>query len=500
MTETRSPKLKDWSRDPVAETLRLAAQTIELVSAGRLRDASRALAELSEVVWRQRPGVEPVRQACVAMLTTLREHLSERPDLALRAACICDLLYGREESVLEGFGRIAEFGTEREGTQAGDPWGLEAALYHTRMLGRRGREVDAVEAAAELLEAASRDESGGLAWIEFEAGSERCRALHLQMRWAEALDACRDLHERWASDADLPVRQREMLGTAMWIEAWSSVQLSEDQGGFSGGDASRLLDQQIQWLSQQPEPPLRLLLARRLADRFHWPADPGGRVDALEELTRVLETVGDRELVIECAELVLEQRRSLESSGLLTDEQRARLQGAVADVMARDQGLPSPQDVGISGPVVRRMERIEASLERLVARLADYKDAGASELRARILMLQAATAGLLGRLEDAERLSEELIELGVPTVAACSRIITEAHELETQGASPALGWLLSALQIRAGVLRTQGETITALADYREIIDRFGDSGNPAMREMVEFARKALTELDEHGQL
>ena len=420
----------DWSVDPEAETVRVARRFVGLVDAGRWREASRAVAGLIELdhTGRSPAGAEAAHAACVAVVDGPNGDDTPRPDVPLRAGYLIGLLRGwSAEWRLGVVEQLVAISNEIGGPPEHDPWPYETELYRVRTLWSLKRYAEVVEVATSLILSVSDDVSGELSWIEFDAGVARCQALVRLERLPEAAGACGAFRERWIGEVGLPLRQRKGLMAVMLNEG-SAVQKIDRSDQLGEKQLARLGETLRDWLRHQPESPFRDELIRRLIQRFGRLAEPEQKLETLEEMVDVLETVEDRELTFEAAGVVLRDVGRLVEPGEV-DVQPVR------DVIlesVRSDRLERPDEAGISPALFDRLERTFASLILLDSSLGRYADEHAEELRAAILFRAGALAELLGRVDDRERLAGQLIALGDAAVRACDRVVTESEALRSE--------------------------------------------------------------------
>jgi len=434
-------------------------------------------------------GAAAAHAACVAVVDGPNGGDTPRPDVPLRAGYLIGLLRGwSAEWRLGVVEQLVAISNEIGDPSEHDPWRYETELYRVRTLWSLKRYAEVVEVATSLILSVSDDVSGELSWVEFDAGVARCQALVRLERLPEAAGACGAFRERWIGEVGLPLRQRKGLMAVMLNEG-SAVQKMDRSDQLGGKRLARLGETLRDWLRHQSESPFRDELLRRLIQRFGRLVEPEQKLETLEEMVDVLETVEDRELSLQSADVVLCEIGRLTEADAVDAE-------VVNDLMVeavRSERFEPLEESGVSAAFIGRMERILASLVRLDDHLRRYDDEDAAELRGGILFRATGLALFLGRVVEQEDLTAELLALGPAAVKACDRTVAESAALRAEGKLPEYRTVLGALQLKAAVLEDSGDIEGANAARRAIIDWAGEGSDPVVLEVLARVREQLDE-------
>jgi hypothetical protein len=309
------------------------------------------------------------------------------------------------------------------------------------------------------------------------AGYKECATLFQAHEWVEAERVSSELVIRWVSARDLSLRSRVRLAQAMVIRWSAHGQLDQTLSAREG------LSELIVWLRSQPERELRALRARMLCEQIDGDGFRDEALDSLEELVQVVDDLNDLPLTEEVARRVVARMSRLL---YISDEDQARYSHAYDTLEPGEDSPPEPDEIGVSDPLIARLERLADALSDLADCLDVEDDEGATELRASLLLSELQAVTKLGQGEKAEALFETFASLGQAALAACDALVAQNEQAAAQGHPWAPDAIPAILILKAGALILNDEDDTALVLLTEIVDRF--EGNSSMAAMVRQAR------------
>jgi tetratricopeptide (TPR) repeat protein len=315
------------------------------------------------------------------------------------------------------------------------------------------------------------------------AGYKDCAALFQAHEWPEAEHASSEMLVRWASTPDLSFRSRVRLAQAMVIRWTALGQLDQ------AVSARESLTGLIVWLRSQPETEFHALQTRMLCHQMARDGFMDEALDSLEELVQLVDELDDLALTKDVAERVVAQMSRLL---YISDENQARYSQAYDALDLGEDDPPEPEDIGISGPLIARLDRVADALSDLADCLDIEDDDAATELRASLLLSELQAVTRLGQAEKAEALFETFASLGHAALAACDALVSLNEQAAEQGHPWAPEAVPAVLILKAGTLIMNDKDETALALLTEIVERF--EGSSSMAAMVRQARDMQSAL------
>jgi tetratricopeptide (TPR) repeat protein len=366
-----------------------------------------------------------------------------------------------------------------------------------RVLGKLGRDGDALGLWDEILGRCAHDPSAGEVPLVLEAGYQRANKLERLGRTEEALAACEVVLARWDPDHGGPVdelRGGNELQRSQYLAATMLVKRDIYGGRRDPDGVLGVVEELVGRYAGSGDRYLRGVVARTLVYQVYWLL-VAGRVDAAiaasDALSERFQAEEEPDMMRRVGDPLVQAGRSL---GWVIDAEAGWKAHAVMDLTAvasaiglldRDRRL-WPRALWREMRVRRRrLDQAGRIFDLLIDRLSDLDDPDLKDMLVVTRMDLAAVQIRTGRVRDAVRTTEVAWAAGEPAV----RVFREAADKEI-GRDGQLAEFRASMNLVAlgAVHEGMGQRAEAVAAYTECIERFGRKGSPLVGSGVLLAR------------
>jgi tetratricopeptide (TPR) repeat protein len=365
-----------------------------------------------------------------------------------------------------------------------------------RVLGKLGRDGDALGLWDEILERCAHDPSAGVPLV-LEAGYQRAKKLERLGRAEEALAACEVVLARWDPDhggADDELPGGNELQRSQYLAATMLVKRDVYGGRRDPDGVLGVVEELVGRYAGSQDRYLRGVVARTLGSQVYWLL-AAGRVDAAiaasdalserfqaEEEPDMMRRVGDPLVGAGCSlGWVIDAEAGWKAHAVMALTTFA----SATRLLDRDRRL-WPRALWREMRVRRRrLDQAERIFDLLIDRLSDLDDPDLKDMlvvtRTNLAAVQIGT----GRVRDTVRTMEVAWAEGGPAVrvfrAAADKEIARDGQLAAFRASLAL--------VEVGIVHeSMGQRAEAVAAYTECIERSGRTPSPLVSTGVLLAR------------